>query len=66
MGAIAAVIAIAVINTAAIVADDRLAQVSVCQTHDIDMSEIVTQNVAAAAADTELILPRTSNVESRS
>ena len=64
MGAIAAVIAVAAIYTAAIVADDRLAQVSVCKTHG--MIAIVTQNVAAAAADTELILPRTSNVESRS
>ena len=66
MVAIASVVADATIDTAAIVADGRLAQVGVCQTHD--MSVIVTQHVAAAAAaaDAELILPRTSNIESLS
>ena len=65
MGAIAAVVADAAIDTAAIVADGRFAQVSVCQTHG--MIAIVTQNVAAA--DRQLIshiLPRTSVVDSRS
>ena len=53
------------IDTADIVAADRLAQVSVCLTHNIVIA-ILTQAIAAAVADTDLILPRMSNIESRS
>ena len=63
---IAAVAADAAIDTAAIFAADRLAQVSVCLlTHNIVIViAIVTQIVAAA--DAKLILPRMSNIVRRS
>ena len=62
MAVIAAFAVNAAINTAAIVAADRLTQVSVCLAHIFVI--VMTQNVAAA--DAKLILPRMSSIESRS
>ena len=64
MAAIAAVAANMAKDTAAIVADDRLAQVSVCQMHDMI---IVAIDVGADDRQLPLLcLPRTSIVDSRS